>query len=195
MSDVFKRLGADFLSTIIFLTFYLATDNIVLATSVAIAGAIGQVIYSRIRGRPLNFMTWASLALVIVLGTASILSQDPRFVMAKPAIAHFAIGTIMLRRGWMLRYSPSIAVETIPDAINFAGYAWAALMFARGAGTVAVAMSGDLKLWAIYVSVVAVGAKVLAFAVQYITFRILVINRIRVGAPPRPETLLRGRMI
>jgi intracellular septation protein len=181
MSDVFKRLGTDFLSTIIFLCIYLATDNIVLATSVAIAGAIGQVIYSRVKGRPLNFMTWASLALVIVLGTATLLSQDPRFVMAKPAIAHFAIGTIMLKRGWMLRYMPSIAVETISDAINFAGYAWAALMFALGAGTVAVAMTGDLKLWAIYVSVVAVGAKVLAFALQYIVFRVLVINRIRAG--------------
>jgi len=79
------------------------------------------------------------------------------------------------------RYMPSIAVETIPDAINFAGYAWAALMFALGAGTVAVATTGDLKLWAIYVSVVAVGAKVLAFALQYIVFRVLVINRIRAG--------------
>jgi intracellular septation protein len=29
-------------------------------------------------------MTWASLALVIVLGTATLLSQDPRFVLAKP---------------------------------------------------------------------------------------------------------------
>jgi len=179
MNDVFKRLGTDFLSTIIFLCLYLATDNIVLATSAAIAGAIGQIIHSRIRGRPLNFMTWASLALVIVLGAATILSKDPRFVMAKPAIAHFAIGTIMLRRGWMLRYMPSIAVETIPDAINFAGYAWAALMFGLGAGTVAVAMTGDFKLWALYVSVVAVGAKVLAFAIQYIAFRVLVISRIR----------------
>jgi intracellular septation protein len=181
MRDVFLRLGTDFLSTIIFLGLYLATDNILLATSVAIAGAIGQVIYSRIRGRPLHFMTWASLALVIVLGGATILTQDPRFVLAKPAIAHFAVGTIMLKRGWMLRYMPPIAVETVPDTITLAGYAWAALMFALGAGTIAVAMSGDLKLWAIYVSVVAVGAKILAFAVQYVTFRILIINRIRAG--------------
>lgn len=179
MSDVFRRLGTDFLSTIIFLGLYLATDNIVLATSVAIAGAVGQVVYFRIKRRALNFMTWASLGLVIVLGGATILTSDPRFVLAKPAIAHFAIGTIMLKRGWMLRYMPSVAVETIPDAIGLAGYAWAALMFALGAGTIAVAMTGDLRLWAIYVSVVAVGAKIIAFAVQYIAFRILVISRIR----------------
>src|SRR5262249_47514800 len=139
MRDVFARLGSDFLSTIIFLGLYLATDNIVLATSVAIAGAIGQVTYSRIKGKALHFMTWASLALVIVLGTATILTQDPRFVLAKPAIAHFAIGAIMLKRGWMVRYMPPIAAETIPDTITLAGYAWAALMFALGFGTIAVA--------------------------------------------------------
>ena len=105
MRDVFVRLGTDFFSTIVFLAIYLATDNIVLATSVAIAGAVGQVVYSRIKGKALGYMTWASLALVIVLGAATILTRDPRFVLAKPAIAHFAIGTIMLKRGWMLRYT------------------------------------------------------------------------------------------
>jgi len=179
MRDVFARLGSDFLSTIIFLAIYLATDNIVLATSIAIAGAVGQVIHLRIKGRPLHFMTWASLALVIVLGTATILTQDPRFVLAKPAIAHFAIGAIMLKRGWMLRYMPPIAVETIPEYITFAGYAWAVLMFALGAGTIAVALTGDLKLWTIYVSVVAVGAKIAAFAVQYVAFRFLITGRVR----------------
>ena len=48
MKDVFARLASDFFSTIVFLVIYLVTDNIVLATGVAIAGAVGQVIYSRI---------------------------------------------------------------------------------------------------------------------------------------------------
>jgi len=179
MRDVFVRLGTDFFSTIVFLAIYLATDNIVLATSVAIAGAVGQVVYSRIKSKALGYMTWASLALVIVLGAATILTRDPRFVLAKPAIAHFAIGAIMLKRGWMLRYMPPIAVETIPEYITFAGYAWAVLMFALGAGTIAVALTGDLKLWTIYVSVVAVGAKIAAFAVQYAAFRFLITGRVR----------------
>jgi intracellular septation protein len=179
MRDVFVRLGTDFLSTIIFLVVYLSTDSVIIATAVAIAGAVGQVVYSRFKGKTLGFMTWASLALVIVLGSATLLTHDPRFVLAKPAIAHFAIGAIMLKRGWMLRYMPPIVTETIPEYVAAAGFAWAALMFALGAGTIAVAATGDLKLWTIYVSVVAVGAKVLAFVVQYVTFRILVTNRIR----------------
>ena len=179
MKDVFARFAHDFFSTIVFLVIYLATDNIVLATSVAIAGAIAQVVYSRIKGQEMGFMTWASLGLVIVLGGATILTNDPRFVLAKPAIAHFAIGTIMLKRGWMLRYMPPLVVETIPEYVTFAGFAWAALMFALGAGTIAVAMTGDLRLWTFYISVVAVGAKIAAFAIQYVVFRVAVTSRIR----------------
>jgi hypothetical protein len=87
----------------------------------------------------------------------------------------------MLKRGWMLRYMPPIATATIPEYIIIAGYAWAALMFALGLGVIAVATTGDLKLWAFYISVVAIGAKVLAFAVQYVTFRSLVMHRLRVA--------------
>jgi intracellular septation protein len=179
MKDVFVKLGTDFLSTIVFIALYLITGNVVLATGVAIAGAVVQLIYARVRGSQLGFMTYASLALVIVLGSATLLTDDPRFVLAKPSIAHFAIGAIMLKRGWMLRYVPPIVAETIPEYVTFAGYAWAALMFALGAGTIAVALTGDMKLWAIYVSVVAIGAKIAAFAVQYVAFRLLVISRVR----------------
>ena len=179
MKNVFARLASDFFSTIVFLVIYVATDNIILATGVAIAGAVAQVIHSRIKGRDLGYMTWASLGLVIVLGTATILTSDPRFVLAKPAIAHFAVGAVMLRRGWMLRYMPPLVAETIPEYVTAAGFAWAALMFVLGAGTIAIALTGDLKLWTIYVSVVALGAKIAAFAIQYVVFRLVVTNRIR----------------
>ena len=179
MKDVFGRLASDFFSTIVFLALYLTTGDVLLATGVAIAGAVAQVVYSRIKRQQLTFMTYASLALVIVLGSATLLTNDPRFVLAKPSIAHFAIGAIMLKRGWMLRYMPPIVTETVPEYVTIAGYAWAGLMFALGAGVIAVASTGDMKLWALYVSVVAIGAKVAAFAVQYVTFRVLVTNRIR----------------
>ncbi len=179
MKDVVLRLASDFLSTIIFVVVYLATGNIILATSGAIAGALAQVVHARLTGKELGFMTYASLGLVIVLGLATILTNDPRFVLAKPSIAHFAIGVIMLKRGWMLRYMPPLVAETIPEYVNAAGFAWAGLMFVLGLGTIAVAMTGDIKLWTIYVSVVLVAAKIAAFAVQYVAFRLLVTSRLR----------------
>ena len=182
MKDVFARLGSDLFSAILFLAVYLITDNVVLATSVAIAGAVAQVIYARVKGQQLNYMTYASLVLVVGLGAVTLLTNDARFMLAKPAIAHFAIGLIMLKRGWMLRYLPAIVTETIPEYVTVAGYAWAALMFALAAGTVAVAMTGDMKLWTFYISVVLIGAKILAFAIQYVAFRLLVGSRMRAAA-------------
>jgi len=179
MKNVFAKLASDFFSTIVFLAVYLISDNVLLATGVAIASSVAQVAWAHIKDEPLGFMTYASLALVVVLGTATLLTKDPRFVLAKPAIAHFAIGAIMLKRGWMLRYMPQVVAETIPEYVTVAGYAWAALMFALGCGTVATAMTGDIKLWAYYVSFVLLGAKLAAFAIQYVAFRLLVTGRIR----------------
>jgi len=178
MKDAFAKLGQDFFSTIVFLALYYATGDVVLATCVAIAGAVGQLILARIRRQTLDVMAYASLALVIVLGGATLLTHDPRFVLAKPAIGHFAIGAIMLRRGWMLRYMPAIVTENARDFVVTAGYLWAALMFALGAGVIAVAMTGDVKLWAYYVAVT-IGAKIAAFVIQYVVLRVLIAKRIR----------------
>jgi intracellular septation protein A len=190
MQDVFRRLFVDFFSTILFLTVYFATDSILIATGVGVAGAVGQYVLAKVRGETLDLMTLASVALVVVLGTATFLTNDPRFVLVKPSIAHFAIGAIMLHRNWMLRYMPDIVRQTAPDLILAAGYCWAALMFALGAGTIAVAMTGDLKLWGIYAGFAA-AAKVAAFAIQYVVFRTVVRRRVRAqmtagGAAPSP---------
>lgn len=182
MAHVFRQLFVDFFSTIVFLAVYFTTGDILIATAVAIVGAIGQFVLARIKQQKLDLMTWASLGLVIVLGGATLLTNDPRFVLIKPAIVHFAIGAIMLRKDWMLRYSPQIVQDNIPHLATMAGYAWAILMFALGFGTIAVAMTGDVKLWAFYVSVVAVGAKIMAFAVQYTVFRVVITRKLRAAA-------------
>lgn len=179
MTEVFAKLASDFFSTIVFLIVYAISGDVLIATGVAMAGAVAQIIHAKITNKPLAYMTYASVALVIVLGAATLLTHDPRFVLAKPSIAHFAIGAIMLKRGWMLRYMPQIVRDNAPDVITIAGFCWAALMFALGLGVIAVAMTGDMKLWAIYVSVVAIGAKVVAFAIQYAVTRIVVTRRIR----------------
>ena len=183
MKDALARLGEDFFSTIVFLALYYATGDVLLATGVAIAGAVAQLIHARISGRTLNVMAYASVALVIVLGGATLVTRDPRFVLAKPAIGHFAIGAIMLRRGWMLRYMPEIVTENAPDLVVISGYLWAALLFALGAGIVAVAMTGNIEKWAFYFAV-SIGAKVAAFVIQYVALRVLVARRIRAARCP-----------
>lgn len=174
MKNAVAKLAIDFLSTIAFLAVYAATGNVAAATFVAIATALAQFVHARVTKQPLSFMTAASLVLAVALGGATLLTNDPRFVLIKPSIAHFAIGTIMLRRGWMLRYLPPIVTTTIPHAVTVAGYAWAALMVVLGLGVIAAAMTGDIMLWGIYVGGIAIGAKISAFFAQYLILRILV---------------------
>lgn len=182
MSDVMRRLLGDFLSTIVFLAAMWLTGDVVMATAVALAGAIAQIGLARWQGRSLGPMTWASLALVLVLGTATLLTNDARFVLMKPSIAHFAIGAIMLKPGWMSRYMPPVVVDNAPGPPVVAGYAWAALMFALGAGTIGFALAGDIRLWTLYITLVAPGAKIAAFAAQFAIFRIVVARRLRRAA-------------
>jgi intracellular septation protein len=179
MKDALGKLLIDFLSTIAFLAVYAATGNVIWATVLAVLVALGQFAFAWASGRRLSPMTAGSLFLAVALGGATLLTHDARFVLMKPSIAHFAIGAIMLRRGWMLRYLPPVVAGTIPGAITISGYCWAGLMFALGVGVIAVAITGDMWLWGFYVSVVAIGAKVAAFLVQYVAMRLLVRRALR----------------
>ncbi|MGP9811597.1 inner membrane-spanning protein YciB [Rhodopseudomonas sp. NSM] len=182
MKAVFAKLGSDFFSTIIFVVLYFSTGNVALATLVAVVGAVGQFIYARIRGLRLDVMAYASVALVVVLGGATLITNDPRFVLIKPSVGHIAVGAIMLRRDWMLRYVPPIVATTIPAYVRVAGYLWAVLMIVLGAGVIVAAMAGDIRVWTFYVMVVAPAAKVLAMVVQYLVFRLAIRNRRRSAA-------------
>lgn len=52
-------------------------------------------------------------------------------------------------------------------------------MLLIGAGAVAAALTGDIKIWTTYVMVVAPAAKVTAFAAQDIAIRLLIRGRMR----------------
>jgi intracellular septation protein len=178
-----KQLLDDLLSTIVFLVLYLATGDIFTATVLAMVVGIVQIAWLKARGHAIDFMQWASLALVIVLGGTSVALHDGRFVMMKPSIAHFAIAGVMLRRGWMGRYLPRIATGNLPESmIVGAGYAWAALMIALGLANLVVAWTFDEHVWIWFISVVAVGAKLVFFAGQFGLFQYVVRRNLKLRA-------------
>ena len=90
----------------------------------------------------------------------------------------------MLRPGWMTRYMPPIVVENVaPNVLLVSGYAWAALMFALGLTNLYVAATFSVAAWAWFISVGAIGAKVIAFLAQFLVFRSLVRRRLRPTTP------------
>ncbi len=109
MRQALRQLFEDFLSSILFFALYALTGSLYLGSAVAVAVGIAQVTRRKLARQPVAPMQWMSLALVVVLGGATILFHSPRFIMLKPSIIHLSIAAVMLRRGWMRRYLPPIA--------------------------------------------------------------------------------------
>jgi len=190
MRTALYQLGEDFLSTIIFLIVYFVSGQLYLAIIVAIAVGIGQFLLLKLRGRNTDIMGWLSLVMVIALGGASLMTNDSRFIMAKPSVVHFAIGIVMLRRGWLARYMPEFVKQNVPENVLVgSGYAWAALMFALGLINLYVANRYSIEVWAWFISVYAVGSKVVAFLIQYAVIFVLMRRKLRLAkstAAPLP---------
>jgi intracellular septation protein A len=175
MRTALVQLFSDFVSVIAFVIVYGSTDNLWLATGAAIAASVVQFILFKLRKQSFDAMQWLILGMVVVLGAATLMTDDSRFVMVKPSIVHFAVGAVMLRRGWMMRYLPPVVQDNIPEPVLVtSGYAWAALMFTLGALNIAVALTLPFSVWAWFISMGAVGAKIVAFLVQYIVFRTII---------------------
>ncbi len=180
MQTALLQLAEDFLSAFVFLGIYLATGNLPLAVGIAMAVGAAQLALAKWRGRRLEAMQWLSLGLVIVLGAVTLITNDSRFMMAKPSVIHFAVGAVMLRPGWMDRYLPPIVKDNVPQPIIIlTGFAWAGLMFALGLANLYVAANYSPIVWGYFLSIGATGAKIVAFLVQYVMFQILVRRRLR----------------
>ena len=179
MKQSLSHLLNDLLSAILFFAVYLISGNIIAAAAIAIAVGLAQFVAMKLAGRRIEPMQWMILGLVVVLGTATILTESPRFMMVKPSIGHFAVAVIMLRRGWMIRYLPEIVTQNLPEpVIVAAGYAWAGLLAAIGIVNLGFAAYGDIVIWAWFISVGSIGAKIAAFALQYGVFRMMIRRRL-----------------
>ncbi len=177
-----KWLLADLLSTLLFVGVYAATHSVLAAAALGIAVGIGQIGYLKLRRSPIDAMQWMSLGLVIVFGGASLITHDPRFVMLKPTLVYCAVGTVMLKPGWMTRYMPPVALTWSRDVVVVFGYLWAAMMFATAALNLGLVAHGDTKLWAWFLGVFPIGSKIALIGVQYGATRWVTIRRMRAAA-------------
>lgn len=158
----------DFSSTLLFLAVYRATDNLLLAVGLGMVLGVAQIGGELLRRKPVATLQWVSAVLVLASGTATFLTNDPRFVMLKPSVIYAIIGAVMLKRGWMNRYLPPRAAPVLDVATTF-GFVWAGLMFASAALNIALALALDAKDWAAVMSAWAIASKIGLFLIQYAT--------------------------
>ena len=172
-----RPLVLDFLATIVFLVLVALKVDPAIAAGVAIAIGVGQVVVLKIMKRPIAPLQWLGLGLVVVFGTASLLTHDIRFLMVKPTLVYLLVGAFMLKRGWMLRYMPPIAAGRGEDVMVVFGYAWAGLMFVSGIANAVVAVAFT-DHWVAFMAVFPMASKIALFAIQYLTMRFVVRRRI-----------------
>ena len=193
MKDFLKAARAlllDLASTFIFLILFLLTHNAILSVAAGVGFGVVQIAIQLIRRKPVEIMEWLSLFLVIAAGTATILTDDPRFVLFKPSVIYAIIGVVMLKPGWLLRYLPAIAKEAAPDVIVVVGYAWAALMLTTAAVNALVAIAYSVETWAIIMLIFGIGTKVIAFVAGFLAIRLITRRRIRAMPAEQRDALL-----
>jgi tetratricopeptide (TPR) repeat protein len=168
-------LESDFLSAILFLLAYVTCSNVRLAGVCLIAARLAQLGGIKLTGRRIQQMQWMRCALVLVLGGATVLTQNPNFIMVQPSALHFAAAGLILWRGGMVLYITSAARQRVPETVTVAaGYAWATLMAALGLTNLIIVLYFNVTAWAWFIVVGAIGAK----ALQYVIFRMIVRHRI-----------------
>ena len=174
-----RLLLLDMASTFFFLILYLLTHNVPLSVVLGMTLGIGQIGWQLARKAPIDTMQWMSLLLVLGAGAATLLTNDPRFVMVKPSVIYLVVGIVMLRRGWINRYLPPVAVELVPDIAIIFGYVWAGLMFVSAGLNLVVALNFSVVTWSTFMSIWAIVSKVLLFLTGYVTMRSIGVRRRR----------------
>jgi intracellular septation protein len=174
-----KLLFLDMAATLLFLALYLLTNNLALSVVLGMTLGIAQIGWQLARRKPIDTMQWMSLFLVLGAGTVTLLTDDPRFVMIKPSVIYVIVGVVMLKRGWMNRYLPPVAIELVPDIAVIFGYVWSGLMFFSAALNVIVALNFSVVTWSVTMSIYGIVSKTALFLIGYATMRTIAVARRR----------------
>lgn len=169
----------DLASTILFLVVLLLTKDLMLAVVLGVGLGIVQLGWMKWRKQKIDAMQWLSIGLVVVSGIATMLTADPRFVMVKPTIIYCIVGAYMLKPGWMTRYLPPIAQQTVADLAWWFGFAWAGLMFFSAALNIVLALLLDVITWSAVMSIWGLASKVVLFVGQYAIMKSVAIRRVK----------------
>jgi intracellular septation protein len=182
-----KLLLLDLASTFFFLIVYSMTKNIALSVVLGMALGVAQIGWELARKKPIDTMQWLSLFLVMGFGTATLISNNPRFVMVKPSLIYLVVGVVMLKPGWMNRYLPPVALEVVPDIATLFGFVWSGLMFFSAVLNLIVALNFSVQTWASFMTIYGIVSKLSLFMTQYATMRLIGVRRRAQMTPARLE--------
>lgn len=129
-------------------------QGIYVATGVAIAAAVLQFAWLKLRGRPISTMQWLSFGIIVVFGGATLVLQDDRFIRWKPTVLYWAcasallVGKVFFGANWLQKIMPRDEI-VLPDGVwTRLTWAWIAFFSAMGCLNLYVAFNYSLDTWA-----------------------------------------------
>jgi len=133
-----------------FIAFKLA--DIYVATAVAIVTTFVQVGWLKLRGKRVDAMLWASLAIIVVFGGATLLLQDETFIKWKPTVLYWLLGAVLGGAALVFRRNLVRAMLSeqvrLPDPVwNRLNWSWVGFFAFMGALNLYVAFNFSTDLW------------------------------------------------
>jgi intracellular septation protein len=126
--------------------------DIFIATAVAMAAAIAQIVWLRFRHRQIDKMMWVNLAVIVVFGGATLVSQDETFIKWKPTVLYWLIATTLLAANQVFRKNLIQAMlekhMALPSLIwNRLNLSWVGFFVVMGCINLYVAFGFSLDTW------------------------------------------------
>lgn len=141
-----KKFLFDLFPLILFFVAYRLAD-IYVATAVAIAAAVLQILWIKLTRKPIETMHWVNFAVIVFFGGATLWLQNEAFIKWKPTVLYWLFGAVLLISKYLLGKNLMQKLlgtkVSMPDlAWNKLNLSWALFFMVAGALNLFVAFSG-----------------------------------------------------
>lgn len=129
-----------------------ATQPIILATAVLIPATILQIAYTRWKTGKTETMHLVTLALVVLLGGATVILQNKEFIMWKPTVVNWLFAVAFLGSQWFMEKSflqrmMEQAIDMPNSTWKKLNYAWVCFFIVSGFANIIVAYNFSENTW------------------------------------------------
>lgn len=121
----------DLFPILLFFGAYSFTGSIYIATGTAIVATFAQVLYTWLRHRKVDTMLWVSLALITILGGATLLFHNKTFILWKPTALYWFFALALL--GTKALKNINLIEKMMGSQLSLPDPVWQRLMFAWAA--------------------------------------------------------------
>lgn len=126
--------------------------DIYFATAVAIAATFVQVAWLWLRKKRIDPMLWASLAIIVVFGGATLLLQNETFIKWKPTVLYWLFAAVLTGAEAfagknLMRTMLGAQIELPAHVWTRLNWSWAGFFAFMGAANLFVAFNFSTDLW------------------------------------------------